>query len=361
MRRIGTYEISKQTVRDIADPNQVHDITSLIEDSPDVPNLLTTIMPIRTDYLETDTFEHDLRTTGVDEITDKPYQDRGDYVHKENVDTHLFKVPHWPIQGKVRPRDVLKQRMPGTTAVLDTTDRQVATEMGNMMNAFDAFSEAQLASTITTGTLYVPNATLPSYDFYDEYTPNDAANRPTVAFDLSNVASRPGESGEQVRKLIRNGLRDGDRMTGIAAVCGNDFFEQLIYQENVITPRENWAVPEALQNPLLRRLRDQGMDYRVFVGPDNITYINYDGQISTSTNDPLIAADEAYFFPQGNVDMMRKVFAPAETMQYVNTRAQEKYAWRYDSEFEGINIFMESNCGYYLINPSVLIKGIAGT
>ena len=357
MSKVGNYEINKQTVRDIGDPNQLHDLMPLIEDLPDIPNLLSEIVPTRDEFLNTDTFEHDLRSTDVYDMGDSPYHDRGEYVGKETVNTHLFKVPHFAIQGKVRPRDVRAVRRPGSDQILDTLDRQINTELGNMRNAFSAFEERSIASTITTGQLYVPNTTVPSYDFYAEYTNLTAGTRPTVDFELDDNATRPGEKGEMVRKMIRNGLREGDTLTGIVCICGNTFFEDLIYHPRIITPRENYAVGNAAQNPLITRLRDQGMDYRMFVGPDNITYINYDGQIDAGT-DPLIAPTDAYFMPQGNVDMFRRVYAPAETRQYVNTVANNEYAWRFDDEFQGTKLYMERNVGNYLINPSVLIKGI---
>ena len=54
--------------------------------------------------------------------------------------------------------------------------------------------------------------------------------------------------------------------------------------------------------------------------------------------------------------LIKRAFAPADTMQYVNTIAEREYAWRMDDEFTGTHLFMESNSGLFLVNPLSVIK-----
>lgn len=352
MSHINGYKLEKALVRDISNPNLLHDMTSGITTVPFIPDLLSQTLQVKEEFLSTDTFEHDDRSVAVNGLGDSPYSERGDYVSKESVVTHLFKVPHIAIQGRVRPRDVLRTRMPGTADVLDDTARQIGNELVNMRNAFRAYSELSLARTITTGGLYVPNGTVSSVDFYTEYLGTSAASRPTVGFDLDNTAIYPREKGEDARTKIMNALTLGDTVTGFIALCGKTFFQKRIShikEEQAYVERSNMG-----QNPLAERLGNFSQMYRTYVGSDDIMYVQYTANIGGSQ---LIGDNDCYIFPVGPQGIITRAFAPAETMQYVNTVAQREYSWRYDDEFLGTKLFMESNNGFYLTKPGLIVKG----
>jgi len=352
MSEILGYKLEKALVRDVSNPNLLHDMTGMVSKSPLIPTFLTGALAVSDHFLSTDTFEHDRRSTTVSQLGDSAYHDRGNYVGKESSTTHLFKVPHIAIQGRVRPRDVLRTRMPGTADVLDSTDRQIAEELASMRRAYAAYNELALARTITTGGLYVPNGTVSAVDFYTEYLGTSAASRPSVNFDLDNSAIYPREKGEEARIKLLNALNDGDMVTGFIAICGKTFFQKRIShakEEQAYVDRANMG-----QNPLAERLRNFNNQYRMYVGSDDIVYVQYTANIGGSQ---LIGDNDCYILPVGVNDVISRAYAPAETMQYVNTVAQREYAWRYDDEFQGTKLFMESNSGFYLTKPDLIVKG----
>lgn len=354
--KLGRFEINK-AVRDMGDPNKLHDLTGMISRAPNVPTLVTSMLDgsIESEFLSTDTFEHDDSERFIAEITDKAISERGTtFDERGSTKIHLFKVPSFGIQTHIKPSDATRRRVEGTKDQLETIYRLVAKDIADIQRSWDMFKERQIVNTITSGSLYVPNGSVQSYDFYDEYTSNNAANRPTLNFDFSNSNAYPREVGEEARTFIADNLLEGQTMSGFVCLCGKDFFNQRIKH-----PKEEQAMVDRSgivgQDPLIKRLDEfaNGRVYRKYRGADDILYIEYTAKAG---GQPLIADDEGYIMPMDAGQVFTRAYAPAETMQYANTVAEEQYAWRYDDEFSGTKLFWESNQGLYLTNPNSIVK-----
>lgn len=355
MAQFGRFQIQKAVTRDLANMNSVHDMTDMLERSPNIPSLLTELIDLDVEYLNTNVFEHDARVTRVTLPQDKSFSERGDYFDaREQVKTHYFKIPSWGIQTFISHKDVLRSRQPGTKDTLDSMDRLVANDIRDIRRSFALLGEKALAHLITTGTSYVPNGSAPVYDFYAEYGPAGmtAATRPTVNFQLTDATKYPREVGEDARAKINDSLLDGQTVSGYVALCGRNFFK-----ERITHPKEEQAMVDRSgqmgQDPLIKRLENFSKQYRMYVGADDIVYIQYDAKIGGVD---VIPTNEAYIMPANVAGMFARRYAPAETGTYVNTIAQAEYAWRSDNEFTGTHIMMESNFGDHLLNPLSIIK-----
>lgn len=358
--KFGRFDIQKSVVRDLDNLNSLHDMTSVLRKSPNIPNLLTTILgeSFNTEFLQTDTFEHDVVSTKVAEIKDKAFHERGAYFDaREDTKTHLFKVPSFGIPTHIRPRDALKSRVAGTQSQLENIASLIDKDVRDMRKSFALLEERAIAYTITAGGLYVPNGSVASVDFYQEYTGVAAASRPSVDFKLGTDTFYPREAGEDARALINDSLLDGQSVDGYVALCGRDFFKNRISH-----PKEEQAMVDRSgldgQDPLIKRLGNYAQQYRMYRGADDILYIQYDAKVGGT---PLIAADVCYIMPVNTTGIFTKAYAPAETMKYVNTTAEREYGWRMEDEFSGTKIFMESNFGIFLQNPNSIIKGTSST
>ena len=237
---------------------------------------------------------------------------------------------------------------------METIDRIVAKDLADIAKSWSLFEERQIVSTITTGKLYVPNGSVQSYDFYDEYTSNDAANRPTFDFNFADPNAYPREVGEEIRNFIADNLLDGQTVDGFICLCGKEFFKQRIKH-----PKEEQAMVDRSgilgQDPLIKRLDNytNGSMYRKYRGADDILYVEYTARVGGV---PLIAENEGYVMPINASGLFTRAYAPAETMQYANTTAQAQYAWEFRDEFSGVKLFWESNQGLYLHNPNSIVK-----
>lgn len=355
--KLGRFNISKSVVRDLGDLNSLHDMTQMISRSPNVPDLVSQLLgdSVREEFGATSTFEHDDETSYVVDVKDKAYTERGEtFDERRDNKTHLFKIPSFGIQTHIKPSDALRRRVPGTENQLDTVDRLVANDIADIQKSMALFRERALVSTITSGSLYVPNGSVQSYDFYQEYTGVSAGSRPTVNFDFGDVNAYPREVGEDARNKIADSLLDGQTVDGFIALCGKNFF-----RERITHPKEEQAMVDRSgilgQDPLIQRLDNftNGRMYRRYMGADEILYVEYTAKVG---GQPLIADDEAYIMPINAGELFVQAYAPAETMQYVNTTAERQYAWRFDDEFSGTKLFYETNTGIYLVNPNSIIK-----
>lgn len=351
---INNYEITKGLVRDLGNLNALHDQTAMVAKLPNIPTLLSNLVSPEEMFLQTNIFEFDYSTYTQTMPGDKAYNERGLVSNERKVTkTHLFKVPSFGLQGHIRPQDVLRRRKAGTDNVLETKEQVILEDIAAMRRAWALLSEKALAHAITTGTLYVPNQTVAAVDFYQEFTGVAAASRPSVNFDLNNATFYPREAGEDARAKINDNLLEGQTVLGYIALCGRNFFKKRISH-----PKEEQAMVDRQgidnQDPLIKRLGNFAQQYRMYRGADDILYIQYDAKIGGTA---LIADDECYIMPVGAAGVFSKAYAPAETTSYVNTVAQREYMWRFDGEFDGTKLFMESNFGMYLINPNLIIKG----
>jgi len=345
-----SVEVTKSLVRDLGNLNGLHDITSMVAERPNLPTLISQIVNPSAQFLQTNTFEHDYTIYTQAMPSDKSYGERGQVIEaRPATRTHLHKIPSFGVQSHVRPTDVLRRRKAGTDNILETMEAVVAEDMGSIGRGWDLFTEKALAHAITTGTLYVPNGTVAAIDFYQEYT---GGARPVVNYALSTLTVHPRKFGEEARRRIADNLLEGQQVNGYVALCGTTFFDNLMSHpkwEQAMIDRSGLQG----QDPLIKRFENFSQQYRMFRGADDILYIEYAGQIGGA---PLIPATEAYIMPVGAQGIFTEVFAPAETMGYVNTVAQREYMWRVDSEFDGVKMYSESNKGLFMISPLLVQK-----
>lgn len=354
---INDYVITKGLVRDLGNLNNLHDQTPMVAKLPNIPTLLSNMVTPEEMFLQTSTFEFDYSTYTQTMPEDKNYSERGLVSNERKVTkTHLFKVPSFGLQGHIRPQDVLRRRKAGTDNVLETKEQVILEDLAAMRRAWALLAEKAIAHSITTGTLYVPNNTVASVDFYQEFTGQPASSRPSVDFKLGDPLFYPREAGEDARAKINDNLLEGQSVVGYIALCGRNFFKRRIShvkEEQAMVTRNGIDN----QDPLIQRLGNFAQQYRKYRGADDILYISYDAKIGGGAS--LIPDDECYILPVGAVSIFSKAYAPAETATYVNTVAQREYMWRFDSEFDGTKLFLESNFGMYMINPDLIIKGIS--
>lgn len=356
--QFGKFKIEKSLVRTVGDSNLLNDMTSEISKSPNIPSLLTQVIKLDDEFLSTNIFEHDYVKTLVTMPEDKAFHERGEnFDQRKTVDTKLFKVPSWGIQSHIRPTDMKRTRKAGTANELERVETLINEDLAGMRTSYALLNERSIAHLITTGTSYVPNGSAPVYDFYAEYAGLTAATRPTVDFKLGTAAEYPSTAGEAARSIINDNLLDGQTIGGYICLCGKDFFNKRVHH-----PKEEQAVVDRSgamgQDPLQKRLANYLMQYRQYWGSDDVLYIQYTASMGGS---PLIAADEAYMIPAETMGLIKRVYAPAETMQYVDTIAEREYAWRVDNEFTGTHLMTESNFGLFLVNPLSVIKCISST
>lgn len=117
-----------------------------------------------------------------------------------------------------------------------------------------------------------------------------------------------------VRTMTRNLKGLGAGRLRISALCGDDFWDALIAHPEVRETYLNQAEASELREAVAWETFRFG----------GVTWINYRGTDDGTT--VAVPSSKAKFFPVG-VGIFKEVYAPAETMDFVNTRGRRLYSW----------------------------------
>jgi Phage major capsid protein E len=154
------------------------------------------------------------------------------------------------------------------------------------------------------------------------------------------------QSREQVRDQHVGRGRPTDGYDHIHAMCGPDFFDDLITHSEVAK-----AFDRYLDGAFLRQGQARGsFEYSVIV------FEQYRGRVGTVD---FTDASKAYFFPVGVPGLFRQYNAPADFVETANTIGPPRYAKQaVDQQFaRWVMLHVQSNPLPICTRPRVLIKG----
>lgn len=278
-----------------------------------------------------------------------PDQVRGAGRNNVNKDdtrvTRSFAIPHFPLDDALSPEDIQGKRAYGSPDAAESEAAVLARKMERIRRNHAVTMEFARCQAITQGTVYAPNGTV-AHDFYSEF----GVSRKIVGFDLNNAAIDVLAKGEEVIAHIQDNILTGEVVSSVMALCSPEFFGKLIAHPKVATAYQFYT---STQEPLRQRLGGGGLYRRFEFG--GITYVEYRGEYNGSK---LIPANEAYFIPEGTVDMFITYFSPANKMSLVNTLGEEAYMFAYnDPHDEGMIIQSEHNALHLIRRPAAVVRG----
>ena len=154
------------------------------------------------------------------------------------------------------------------------------------------------------------------YNFYTEFGVSQAAE---IDFDLDNASPASGALQKKCNQVVRQMQKAGQGAflptTRVQAFVGDDFWDDLVAHSEVKGAYNNWIAAQSLSQA--------STPYAPFRW-GGIDWINYRGTDDDST--VSIGTNEAKFFPVGARGVFKVAYAPGESMKFVNTRGQERYA-----------------------------------
>jgi hypothetical protein len=337
---------------------QMNDVTDVVERRPLRPGLLTALMTgsITRLYLNTTVFEYDETNFNSVIPTGKSYTEKGKDVPKSPATVRYFRVPSFGLTARVAPADWANKRAPGTTRLMREEDLR-AEMVIKMQDAWDILDEIGIAQLLTTDTNYVgPGSPHTSYNFYTDIV---GTTRPAATYvDLDGTPAEPVEVTirNQVNILTQEVGRSFDRLGAVVAVCGTEFFSKRYeIEKNEGLARDIRFGLDLATMPINTSYFGGSpvYPYQWFTSFDGITYINY-GSASIDGTNPLIPTDMAILIPLGSRNIIREVYAPAQTRTYANTQAIAMYSWERSDEFAGLFMAQESNKLFSSINPRAI-------
>lgn len=261
-------------------------------------------------------------------------------------------VPHFEINDFVMAESVQGVRPFGQETGLETVQSVVAGQLLTHRQSHEATLEYARVGAMIGIVTYADGSLLNLFDFFE------VSQETEIAFDLSNANPTMGALRKQVQdKVIRAMAKnlDGIPFSGVRAICGDNFFDDLLAHPEV---RATF-----LNNPAAAQLRDayvagNGQSYGAFDFA-GVLWENYRGAVGNTT---FVNTDKAHFAPIGVPGLFRTYMAPADLEETVNTLGQRMYAYQYPMpNGKGRHLDSQMNTLNICTRPKALIKGKRGS
>jgi hypothetical protein len=253
-------------------------------------------------------------------------------------------VPHIALEDTILAAEVQNVRAFGSENMLEGVQNVVNQRLSEMASKIDATLEHLRIGAIK-GQILDADGSAVIYDLFTEF---GVTAYTEVDFVLDNASPAPGavkKKCHDIRRKIEDelGVVPYDH---IHAMCGPDFFDDLITHPEVEKAYERW-----LDGAFLRQGQARGsFEYA------GILFEEYRGKVGSVD---FTDASKAYFFPVGVPGLFRQYNAPADFVETANTIGLPRYAKQaVDQQFaRWVMLHVQSNPLPICTRPRVLMKG----
>lgn len=236
-------------------------------------------------------------------ISATPRGGPGSVIGADKRTARPFKAQHLERESTIYADEVQGVRAFGEETVLQTVQGMVNERLATLRQMHEVTLEHHRVGAIQGRVLDADGSTT-LVNLFDEFDVDQQTEE--LEFDGADLRSQV----VGVQRLIESEL-GAQPISGYRAFCGDLFFDRLI---------ESTAVKETLKYQEGKVLRDdlrKGFDF------GGVTWENYRGRVG-SVN--FFATSEAYVVPEGVPDLFIVKFAPADTIDTVNTVGLPLYA-----------------------------------
>ena len=195
---------------------------------------------------------------------------------------------------------------------------------------------------------YADGSTLNLFDEFGVTPPDD------VYFDLENVSPVAGKLRAQCAAIARTIAAELSAVpfNGLYAICGDNFYDDLIKHSEVRATYLSWAGAQDLRAPTVSSPVAAG-SFGVFPF-GGIMWDNYFGAVGDTT---FVDPDEAAVFPMGVPGLFREYYAPADYIETVNTLGQRLYTKQYPMPNDkGVHLDTQMNALAMCTRPGTLVR-----
>lgn len=259
-----------------------------------------------------------------------------------------FTIPHIPHDDVILPEEVQGIRAFGSETELQTVAGVMAQHLQTMRNKH-AITLEHLRFGALKGQILDADGSL-LYDLYDQFE----VEQKTFFF---NIADKKNDFDVKktcldIARYVEDNLQ-GERMTGVHAFVGEEFFDKLTGHNIVKAAYDRWQDGQALRTDMRSGFNFAGITFEEHRGransPGNVTR-------------RFIEAEEGHAFPLGTMDTFATYYAPADFNETANTVAQPLYAKQEPRKFDrGTDLHTQANPLPLCHRPKLLIKLEIGT
>lgn len=269
-------------------------------------------------------------------------------------DLRSLMVPHFEVNDAVMAEAVQGVRAFGTEGQLETLISKVAQRLAIHVNSFAATEEHARMGAVKGIVTYADGSTL---DLFSEF---GVAQEAVIDFDLDNANPTDGILRKKCAAITRQvaGILGGIPFTGLHALCGDDFFDDLLKHREVRETYKGWSEAQILREAYIGPNRSS---YGIFEF-GGIVFENYRGATVPSAKggapQTFIGASDCHIFPLGVPGLFKTVYAPGDLEETVNTIGRRLYARQYPMpNGKGRHLDSQMNALQYCSRPKLLLKG----
>jgi len=264
----------------------------------------------------------------------------------------MLRVPHFQVDDAIYADEVQSVRAFGTARAVETFQGRIARRGSEVRQSFALTEEYHKLKVLTTGQLLDKDGTV-LYDYFTEMGESQPAE---VNWDLAAASPAGGVLQKQATALTRamGAALDGLPFTGILALCGDAFWDDLIAHKEVRETYLNHAGAATLRQAIIDPNSQSVASGAWGMFPlFDITWVNYRGGLNVS-----IPTNECKFVPMGVPGLFRSVYAPADYLETVNTMGLELYVKMFRMQNDkGMSVEYQNNVIHYCTRPRVLKRG----
>lgn len=260
-------------------------------------------------------------------------------------------VPHFQIDDAVMAESVQGVRSFGSEDATETVMSKIMEQSALHVASLGASQEYARIGAVKGLVTYADGSTL---DLFDLFEVDQVSER---AWDLSAGSPASGIVRKTCAAVYRQmaDILEGVPFSGISAICGDAFFDDLIAHTEV---RATYLASQEASE--LRRgyvgSGQQGVYGAFEFG--GITWENYRGSVDGTS---FINTDKAHFMPTGVPGLFRTYYAPADYNETVNTIGRRLYEKMYPMPNDkGYSLEVQMNSLEICTRPRVLLQGKRG-
>jgi hypothetical protein len=314
-------------------------LTASINKMPYVPRRIGEMGLFRAEGVTTTIVAIQMKDGTLELIQSKPRGGPADVLGPVRPNVRPFVIPHLPKDSTVIADSVQGVRSFGSENQLESVQAVVNERLRLLRQQHEVTHERHRAGAIQGIVLDADDSVI--LNLFDEF----GVTQQTATIDPDPTTDNHDALRGEITGIMRM-IEDetgADVGSGYHAFCGRDFFDALRADVGV-TETLRYADPQSLLQQQMFGRRFQ------FAG---VTWEEYRGSVGGT---PFFADDEAYVFPVGT-DMFRAYFAPADTVEAVNTIGLPFYAAQERMEFgKGIKIHSQSNPLFINTRPRAVVK-----
>ncbi|APC44412.1 putative major capsid protein [Pseudoalteromonas phage PH357] len=295
----------------------VVDYTSLMALSPRKVSQLEVLgifNAAQTDYIDGRYAEFEREKLGKTKMYNVSRDADRQFMGSEQAQKEILEVPFATLDGVTRPAEVENFRMYGTEDQNETVENVVNKKIAHIQRSHAGYEIDVAYQALLNNKVYAFNeAGVEITGLAKNFSTVWGAARKTGAIDLTNAAVNPFDTLTAKRAEIIAEIGEQAAPTGFVYIVNSVQFGQLVSHPLVEDAYNKYP---SEQEPLRRRLAAGEFDAQTFSHKGITVVEDLSGKLANT---------EGYLLPLGVEDMFVKRYAPANTIEDVNTVSKGSY------------------------------------